>query len=127
MGNELFFRILESINYPAMKNFLFSAFLMSSFGLFGQNATTEIMTYTSGEFLGSCRVVFTRVSGEEMIFWNPDLGDFADEQNPCLIANQYQDTPFEITWQMGSTEVYMEEVGSSVIETEIMVGIQLAE
>lgn len=77
--------------------------------------------------MGSCRVVFTRESGEELIFWNPDLGSFADPADPCMISGLYQDSPFSVTWQMGSVQVYTTANGNEVLEAPILIEITLAQ
>jgi hypothetical protein len=110
-----------------MKKILIASFLFSAFGTFAQNASTEVVTFSLAENVGTCRVVFTRESGEELEFWNPDLGAFADSNNPCMISGQYQDSPFSVTWQMGSMQIYTQAGGNEVVQTPMLQSIELAQ
>lgn len=109
-----------------MKRILLLAVLFYGTGAFAQTgATTEIMTFSKGENLGSCRVVFNRENGEEVVFWNADLGQYVNPANPCELGNTFADFMFNITHETGSVQIVDQQGIVSTVETEVILDIQM--
>ncbi|MEX2484770.1 MAG: hypothetical protein WED10_09425 [Brumimicrobium sp.] len=87
--------------------------------------TKVIASYQSGEFIGYCFVRFENDSGEIISFINPNLGEYANPDNNCLMKDSFLGEKFEITFVKGDVEIYIEDVGDDIVETRIITKIEL--
>ncbi|XOV67581.1 MAG: hypothetical protein ACFHU9_00135 [Fluviicola sp.] len=88
---------------------------------YAESDGTMILKYIGGEFLGSCMTTFEDQNGDEVIVWNANLGEYENPSNSCSMRDDLVGKRFKVTYEVGTVTLYMEDVGESQIENEIII------
>lgn len=84
---------------------------------------TDTVKYIGGEFIGHCMVTFEKLNGEQIIFYNPDLGPFVADFE-CQMIDEAFDKLFKIEYKLEKQSFYTEDVGDQTVETYVLKSIQ---
>lgn len=87
--------------------------------------STVVAAIVSAEFTGACYVVFQDEGGNEITFYNPNLGVYGNDDGVCGLKDKYRNKKFKLTYHPGTVEIYMEDVGDQTVETNIITNIEL--
>lgn len=91
--------------------------------MYGEKTITAV--YTGGEFLGYCIWYFKDLQGKGYWFYNPSLGKYSDVSG-CRMKPFYESDTFELTYKLGKTEIYNEDIGANeVIEKDLIQTMKL--
>lgn len=87
--------------------------------------TTVVASMISAEFFGACYVRFRNDAGEEITFYNPNLGVYGREDGVCGVLDKYSDKKFKLTYHPSTAEIYIEDEGDQTVDTNIITSIEL--
>lgn len=90
-----------------------------------KDESTVVATIVGAEFTGACYVVFQDVEGNDITFYNPNLGVYGNEDGVCGLKDKYRNKKFKLTYHPGMIEIYLEDVGDQKVETNIITNIEL--
>lgn len=89
-----------------------------------ETGTTTVETkYISAEFTGVCTVVFKTNEGKELKFYNPNLGDYKNDEG-CGIDWSIKEATFRITYKKGKITYYSEDVGDVETDGNVLLKIE---